>query len=161
MRNKKGFTLLELLAIIVLLGLISMVPITALMNNRKNANKKLAKEMEQSLTKLGEEIYVYETMNGSDDSGSFNDKYKSLGDGKIIITLNQLKDAGYLKNLVKDGSDYKFVSPESKNKKCEGYLIIKIGPESQGYIRCDNNLYETTSYDSEKHDAVGVTLTNN
>ena len=161
MKNKKGFTLVELLAVIVLLGLISTVSITALMKSRKNANIKLAKEMEQSLTKLGEEIYVYETVNGSKDSGSFNDVYKNLKTAdKIVITLNELKTAGYLKNLKKDGSNYKFISPESKSKTCDGFIIIKKGPVSQGYINCDN-LYETASYNNAKTGAQSVTLTQN
>ena len=168
MKNKKGFTLVELLAVIVLLGIISAASITGLLSTRKNANIKLAKKLEQTLTQVGDEIYPYESIQ---ESSTFMSTFRGLNNGdKRKITLDSLKNANFLKNLVKEGGRYKLVSPVSNKVTCDGFIIVtkeNNAPKYQGYVKC-NDLYTTeiknnagvviSSYDIESTNAE-VTLT--
>lgn len=156
MKDKKGFTLVELLAVIVLLSLLSTIGITMLLSSRKNANIRLAKKLEQSLTDIGEQYYIYETTvnkNSEDESydgKNFYNKYRELETNEaIIISLKQLKDAGYLKGLKCSNGTCEFQSPSKGT--CPGYLLITNetdGPTFKGYIKCD--VYETTDFDDKK-----------
>ena len=168
MKNKKGFTLVELLAVVVLLGVIATTSVTVLLNNRKNANIKLAKKLEQTLTQVGDEIYPYESIQ---ESSAFMDTFRGLNNGdKRRITLDSLRNASFLKNLVKEGGRYKLVSPVSDKVTCDGFIIVtkeNNAPKYQGYVKC-NDLYTTeikdnagvviSSYDNELTNAE-VTLT--
>ena len=49
MKNKNGFTLVELLAVIVVLGVIMAIAGTAVLGQRKKANIEVAKDMEKSI----------------------------------------------------------------------------------------------------------------
>ena len=148
MKNKKGFTLTELLAVIVLLGLLSTAAITGLMSVRRNSNRKLAEKLENTLTQVGDEIYPYESVQ---ESSAFMNAYDGLGENQNIkITLSELRKSGFLKNLVKVDGEYKLVSPANNKETCDGFIIItKVGgaPVSKGYIKC-NDLYTTTGFDS-------------
>lgn len=161
-KNKKGFTLVELLAVIVVLGIIMSIAGTAVLKQKKKANLDEARKLEKTIADLGANIYSYEYLvgvkdaksyceeinsnynenegkceNGNDDDSEnyFYKSYKSLSDGSSIkISLDELKDAGYLKSDT--------ISNPAGKGNCEGYLEVKKGPEFSGYICC-NNLYET------------------
>ena len=138
-KNIKGFTLVELLAVIVILGLIMTIAGTSLIGTRKKANKEEAKNIENTITKVGEELYAHESMLGNkDDAAYFYQKYKTLGDGiSLKITIEALKNAGYLKS--------KTISNPSGNGDCKGYLQVTKtgeGPKFEGHVCCPN-LYKT------------------
>ena len=70
MKNN-GFTLVELLAVIVVLGVIMAIAGTAVLGQRRKTNIEEAKKIEQTIADLGPGIYSYESSVGSDDSDSF------------------------------------------------------------------------------------------
>lgn len=135
--KKNGFTLVELLAVIVVLGIIMSIAGTAVLKQKKKANIEEAKRIEQTITDLGPNIYSYEYLVGNkDDNNYFYKAYKSLSSDEqsIKISLAELKAAGYLKSET--------ISNPSGNGSCMGYLEVKKGPEFKAYICCVN-LYET------------------
>ena len=75
-KNKKGFTLIELLAVIVVLGVIMSIAGTAVLKQKKKANIEEAKSLENTITKIGEDLYTHESMVGKTDDGYFYNKYK-------------------------------------------------------------------------------------
>lgn len=142
-KNIKGFTLVELLAVIVILGIIMTIAGTNLIGTRKKANIEEAKSLENTITKIGEDVYVHENMLGEkDDQEYFYQKYKVLSnDNSLKISIEALKDAGYLKS--------KTISNPSGNGDCNGYLQVTKtigGPKFEGHICCPN-LYETGKVD--------------
>lgn len=141
-KNIKGFTLVELLAVIVILAIIMTIAGTNLIGTRKKANIEEAKSLENTITKIGEDVYVHENMLGKKEQYYFNYEYQKLPvNGILNITIGVLKDAGYLKGST--------ISNPSGNGTCEGYLEIKKtndGPKFKGYICC-LNLYQTDSSD--------------
>lgn len=137
-KNKKGFTLIELLAVIVVLGVIMSIAGTAVLKQKKKANIKEAKSLENTITKIGEDLYTHESMVGKTDDGYFYKKYKSLNSGgSIDIPLTKLASAGYIKSAS--------IANPSGNGTCKGYLSVKKtdeGPSFKGHICCPN-LYTT------------------
>ena len=134
MKNK-GFTLIELMAVIVLLAILSTGSITLIMKSRKSANKKLYEGMERDIVTAGENLYSYEKISGNKTSDYFYPTYRKIEvEQSIYISAADLKDAGYLKKM-----------PNS----CKGFLqVMKMydGPEFQGYIDCGTD-YKTENYD--------------
>lgn len=145
MKDKNGFTLVELLAVIVVLAVILVIAGTSFTRIKRNANIEEAKKIEQSLTDLGPNIYSYEyiTNNGAeeDDEATFMKKYNGLAKkDSFNISLDTLKGAGYLKNV-----SIKNPKNPSGNDVCNGYLKVTKGddgPEFKGYICCPD-LYKT------------------
>lgn len=148
--KKNGFTLVELLAVIVVLGIIMSIAGTAVLKQKKKANIEEAKKIEQTITDLGANIYSYEYLVGVKDSENyFYKSYKNLSDGSSIkISFDELKEAGYLKSET--------ISNPAGKGNCKGYLEVKKGPEFKAYISCDN-LYETPNYDSSTFESVNLT----
>ena len=144
MKNKKGYTLVELLAVIVLIGLLAAVTTTAIVRTRRKANEKLVNDLAKSLKQVGEDVYVYETLKGDKtNENGFYKKFKSLSSDSFSISLSELKAAGYLKN-VKDG---KFISPANSSQRCGGYLLVKkvgLAPKFEGYVKCPGLKEATT-----------------
>lgn len=143
-KNKKGFTLIELLAVIVVLGVIMSIAGTAVLKQKKKANIKEAKSLENTITKIGEDLYTHESMVGKTDDGYFYNKYKLLNSGDSIdISLTKLATAGYIKSAS--------IANPSGNGTCKGYLSVKKtdeGPSFKGYICCPN-LYATGKNSNE------------
>lgn len=156
MKNKKGFTLVELLAVIVVLGIIMAVAGTAALKIKKNSDIETAKKLEQTLADLGPSIYSYEMMQqpevikGTDSNpldGNFSYNYKKISqtseplDGmdingrkiyqgySLLVTTSQLQNKGYLKSS----------SLKIGNQSCNGFIRIyktSSGPYFEGNICC-------------------------
>lgn len=133
--NKKGFTLVELLAVIVILGIIMAVAGTAALKIRKNANIDTVKKLERTLRDIGPNLLSSE-MSKSDSN--FYAAYRALSNGEnITMPTSDLYNAGYLKSSVID-------NPSGADA-CYGFLRVKkttSGPEFIAKICCPG-LYET------------------
>ena len=95
MKNNKGFTLVELLAVIVVLGIIMTVAGTAVLGQRKKANQKEVESIYNSIKTFGPDVYSAE-------------KNKLKTNSKVYFDANYLKDNGYLKvDTIKNPSNSK------------------------------------------------------
>lgn len=136
-KKNYGFTLVELLAVIVVLGIVMAVAGTAALKIKKNANIEAAKKLEKTLKDIGPNLLSSEMSKSSSD---FYKDYKNLVYGKnITIPSSDLYKAGYLKSPTIDNP--------SGGEDCYGFLRVKktsSGPEFIGKICCPG-LYETNN----------------
>ena len=87
--NKKGFTLVELLAVVAILSLILLFTLPNITNSVKNYSSKVD-ETTKLLIFNATSLYVGE-----------NSKYfKEVNENKYCVTLRELINKGYLKNNI-------------------------------------------------------------
>lgn len=137
--KKNGFTLIELLAVIVVLAIIGVIATTVVSGARESALENEYEYLEKEITDLGPSIYSHESI--MNQEGDFMTEYKNLENNtSFYVSLTSLHNAGYLKDLKKDGNDYKLVDP-GKGKYCDGFLLVtktNRGPKFNGSIECSN-----------------------
>lgn len=135
--NKKGFTLVELLAVIVVLALLMVVATSTIGNALENSKKSALKTETQKLLKT-----VYEEKQALIVTGSLGTNLSTTGtDGsyKYKITVNnEGKITSYCVQYVTSGSTYK-------------YFMSGTGKTLDGKLEADSNAdaqvkeYSTTS----------------
>ena len=124
--NKKGFTLVELLAVIVILGIILTIAGTNVVKSIEMARKQEVDKFAKMLTDLGPDVYLNEKQN----NGALYTIIKTNSSDFYKIAASKLKTAGYLKNVPKIG----------KTTCSEAYLCIKYNggsPEYKAYVKCN------------------------
>ena len=119
--KKNGFTLVELLAVIVILGIIMTIASASLTKTKKEANIKEAQKIEKTIEDFGPEIYID------------NREERSY-------TISNLYDMGYLKSDT-------IKNPSGKGL-CAATLEIESGPTFKAYVCCPG-LYKTDGYVDE------------
>ena len=113
MKNKKGFTLVELLAVIVVLSLVMIIAIPAISKNTINAREAVLK------TKV--DLIINESVIWGEDNLNYfltsnKGPLKSCTEGSAItceITFNDLAAAGYIKY---DNEEEKVITDPTKKK---------------------------------------------
>lgn len=90
--NKKGFTLVELIAVIAIIGILSLVVVPNVMNISKNVNVRLAEEKKSHIISAAE---LYGT-NNPDIFG---------GTDVVYVSVQELIDAEYLEIDTKNGDN--------------------------------------------------------
>ena len=103
--NRKGFTLVELLAVIVILAILMVAAGAAVMSTMNNAKVNTFKNEALSAINMATNMYTEISMS-ADDSGAYlvnsNDsKYKGM-----CVTLQGLVENGYLDKDLHSGSTY-------------------------------------------------------
>ena len=126
MNNKKGFTLIELIGMIIILGLLVIIGVPALLKNLKDNKTKEYESFKKNLF-LASEAYLSENLEKYED-------FNKAGD-TIYIPLILLKEKEYI-----DGEIY---NPKTETN-VSMYEVVKV------YYDEDNNLqYEY--YDKLSH----------
>ena len=124
MKNKNGFTLVELLVVIIIILIIGLIVTPKIIKTIENNKLKIYKEQEKRLEEAGLK-YI-------------QNKYISENESEIKITKQELINSNYIEEIY-DIND--------KTKICNAYVIINninTIPVAKGYISCDK--YETENY---------------
>ena len=126
--NRKGFTLVELLAVIVILAIIALITTVVVINIVETVKIRKYKVEEKSLEKAAELYYT------NSQIFLFQDE----------ISLNTLVEKGFI-NSVKDTGN---------GSTCEGKVIKDNNGELKGCLKCSNYVTEGCGYvkDDEKDD---------
>jgi len=113
MKNEKGFSLVELLAVMAILGIISGLGIEAYTKYRLKTVR-----------------FSYDTLAESSSNAATNYELEHMGTTEV--TLQELYDGGYLENIQ---------DPGRKGKECRGIVKIdKVKSTEEGAL--DYNNYE-------------------
>lgn len=124
MKNKNGFTLVELLVVISIILILGLIVTPKIIKTIENNKLKIYKEQEKRLEEAGLK-YI-------------QNKYISENESEIKITKQELINSNYIEEIY-DIND--------KKKICNAYVIINninTIPVAKGYISCDK--YETENY---------------
>ena len=152
--NKKGFTLVELLAVIIVLAILGAITVTAYTKVKEKASDDTFKSLVKEIDDLGPQIYSHEMLMKKD----FYNTYKDISNEEfLIITTDNLCKTGYLD---KCNADNKLISPFNSSSTCAGYIEVKKtadGPEFGAELYCDTN-HKTDGY-SSKNLTKGVEIT--
>ncbi len=152
MKNKNGFTLVELLAVVVVLGIIGSIVTMSVMNIKKNASDDVFNKLQKEIADLGYEIYTHEMISGNKElPNSFYNMYKNKDE--FIITIDELQNKGYLDNVQ---------SPYKTDEECEGYLkvITTSGePDFKTELNCSG--HKTSDYDENYETSFNTVIITN
>lgn len=179
MKNKKGFTLVELLAVIVILGVLLMIAVPAVQNvikkTKNNATQKQAELFIDAAKKMAiideatndKVIYKLSDLDSSVDTNRFTGMVVALkenGSYKYYIYLN---DSVNKKTIGNNNNDiFKFASEDEINENVtdggkifeeKSTLIIKVNNNTYSYTNTNNTL---NTYYSVKENVI-VTVGDN
>ncbi len=119
MKNK-GFTLVELLAVIVVLSIIMTIAGASLLRTKKNTDQKEVESMYNTIKKLGPDVYL-SGIEASDD-----------GENIKVYSTSFLLSNGYLKSAI--------YNPSKSGGTCNACLIIDTSEEDNmfdAYVECE------------------------
>ena len=122
--NKKGFTLVELLAVIIILAVILTIILPSVSRTLKKSKNTIY------------DIQINDILNSTYDYSLKNLKLLPES-GKTYITLNELKKYGYIENDIKD--------PKT-NKNFENDLVISIENVGSKYKNTKDNSLLNVNY---------------
>ncbi len=124
--NKKGFTLIELIIVIAILGIILVISIPKILDTISVSKNKFYSEqkrrLEEASLKYINEIYIPTTQNN------------------IIISKDTLIEKGYIEEIY---------DIEDKTSICDAYVIMKninTVPITESYINCEREITEDAIY---------------
>ncbi len=115
MKNNKGFTFVELLTTIVILGIVLFITVSIVTNVINNFKHRVYEENENAVIKAVQ-LYLHE---------DFSLFPRNIGNS-TEVSIGYLKENNYLKR-VKD--------PNNKSKECGGYVVVtKIDDNKYDYV---------------------------
>ena len=143
--NKKGFTLVELLAVIVILGVLLMIAVPAIQNvikkSKKNAFESQAKliienvetMLSASTNKPAETCYI-PTANVKLERGSLNDNAKK---GYVTVTTNSNSATGYNVTINIGDGTYAINNKELSNATAESSTTVPQYDANTNHPECE------------------------
>lgn len=123
MKNKKGFTLVELLAVIVVLSLVMVIAIPAISKNTSDAKEAVLKT---KVNLIVDDAVLFGQDNLNYFLTSNKGPLKSCTSGDVVtceISFSDLADAGYIKY---DDEENKLITDPTKKKDSLNDEIILI-----------------------------------
>ena len=135
MKNKKGFTLPELLVVIIIIGIISVIAIPSIILINKNINKRLYNSKVDMIVSAAE-LYA------SDNPDIFN------GVSEVKVYVAELINKNYLKVETTEGDECTSISTEGGALETSGCVLNPVDKTSM------NNEFVIL-----RKEAVGVTAT--
>ena len=123
--NKKGFTLAEILGVIVIVSLLSIIIIPNIINSINNQRGNIS----SAQTKMLKEATVLFLDNNKE-------KYPNTAGNRYCITIENLRDGGYLSN-----DFFNVITKENFDKKIE----VTIGVYGKRNIEIVNKCTSTTT----------------
>lgn len=141
--NKKGFTLVELLAIIVVMGIVAVLVAPNIIKSFKKSKEKSYDILIKNIETAGENYYL-ECENGDlSDSRKYGNLACSISNNNTSVTLENLLNLGILKSS--DNND-KVINPKnSKNISNCSITITKVVGENYK-VTFDVNIPEETCF---------------
>ena len=123
MKNKKGFTLVELLAVIVILAVIILIAVNAVLPQMRKARKNSFVDEAINFAKAAETAYVSDSLSGAgrscynvkDLKGQYVAKNDEDYDGWITITVNAQTEDITKRIWITDGKNF-YVSNADPSK---------------------------------------------
>lgn len=125
MKNNRGFTLVELIAVITILSAIILVTVPVIINTIKKNDNKLGENFEKSL-KQAAELYVERNRDVFPDLNNIG--------GNVVVSADDLVKAGYLKQDLENPID---------NSSVLNYeVIIEVGNDNIFIYRVERKINE-------------------
>ena len=137
--NKKGFTLVEILAVIAIIGLLALIMIPNFIDMFQESNKNSMKVQENQIvdaTKLLLEDYCIHPLNTITECSNVSMQINNSSTLKMYSRLDTLQGLGYIDDVVFGST------------KCKGFVTYtkeadsKLYKDYKPYIKC-GNAYET------------------
>ena len=152
MKNKKGFTLVELIAVLAVLAVLVLVALPNVLGVFNKSIEEVMKIEETQATDAGS-LYVRDHCGRTakskvDRSACRNHAISKKIEGKVYFCLSEIRKKGYIDEIKYKG-----------NTKCDGIVLYDYDEEevkfSEGktYLICDNDLYVTPEL-AKKEEAV-------
>lgn len=138
MKNK-GFTLVELMAVLIVLGIIATIATTRVLNSLNSSKSNLCHKVmsdikDSAKSWAGDNIYILPITNKEDDevsenidtvlSSEYNENYNTL-----IVNLGYLQKNGYISNNIKNPNE----KDDDQGTKITSDLEIKIIYKDNNY----------------------------
>lgn len=112
MKNNKGFTLVEILAVVVILGILTGVAVPAVSHFIGKSRQKSYEMMEESLYEAAKNYVMNE---------SIESEIVDAGESGYKLDANMLMESKYLESLT---------DPANKNKNCQGSVTVRFSEDS-------------------------------
>ena len=147
MKNKKGFTLVELLAVIAILAILVIIAIPNVIELYTKAKKKTFVTEIQSLYKMSKNEFILKS-----NEGNTIKEFSSYGENKLSMTGNkmeyciELNNNGDVKSIKATNGNYYIDITENE---IEDLDIDKIYEGNINNFSCENTIYD---YDIEEID---------
>jgi general secretion pathway protein G len=124
-RKQQGFTLLEIMVVIVILGILASMVVPNLLSSQERANEQKAIS---DITALESSLTMYKMDNYNFPSSEQG--LEALVDQTDVEPLpRRFPDGGYIKRLPKDpwGNDYQLLNPGEQGK----MDVFSMGPDGE------------------------------
>lgn len=151
--NNKGFTLVELLAVIVILAVIILIAVNAIIPQMNKARKNSVYDEALTVAKAAETYYVAENVDGTGISTKIN-KSGNANHEKMCVTIDTLKN-GYIK---KNSSAFTGVVVLEENANGDDAVATVYLTNGKYYVNGETQA-DITKSDVTPGDASNLTLT--
>jgi prepilin-type N-terminal cleavage/methylation domain-containing protein len=132
-RNKNGFTLVELLAVIVIIGIISLIAVPVITKLIEDSGDKVFKSNEKLLVEAAQNYYKVNSN-------------ELPGETSITKTIT-------LETLIKNGFTKEIKSPSDETILCDGYVVVEKTSDSifkyTSYLNCGNKFISDQYVDQQ------------